>query len=544
MRILGISSTHDSSVCVLNDGKIERFYKEERLTRKKRDHTPFTSLMKVYEEFGETIDHVVLSSPSPNTSFDLGIFCEKIFKKPVKYVCDQHHLQHASLAFYDSGFDECITVVVDRNGSKYEDYFRESESVYYCSYPNQFKEIYKSFWKIDIGDQHLENILNSLRQNNQYGTYVCDSHFNITKVYESATTLIGEHPLENGKTMGLASYGKDSKFYRLFDNSIPNDKYFYHLEKDWHPAMPMSVFKKYDHRTTRKVTEENYQFYADYAFQVQKQTQIALGDLIEKYASNFNTKNICITGGYGLNIVSNAYLIDRFPEKTFFFEPLSDDSGNSIGCALLLYHQLTQSPKKFNSLMTFFHGCEHVIPQKYKNCDDDYIVDCLLNKKSVGVYNGMAESGPRSLGNRSILFDCRVKNSRDIVNRIKKREWYRPFAAICLESDARNIFDMGSVISSEYMTINFKIKPQYMDNFPGIVHVDGTCRIQTIKEDHHLFNLLSKIKEKIGYGILLNTSFNLAGEPLVETPEEALNVLNSSDLDVIWFPKTNQYIEK
>ena len=543
MRILGISGAHDASVCVLTDGVIERFYKEERLTKKKRDKTPYKSLVTVYEEFGQTIDKVVISTPTTNDFVDFGVCCKKLFGVEPEFVCQNHHLQHASLAFYHSGFDRCLTFVIDRNGSNVGNYFRESETVFHCEYPHNITEVYKTFWRIDADDQELFEILQATKRDFPHCEFICDSKFNITKVYESATTLISEHPLENGKTMGLSAYGKDMPFYNLFEDSIPKDKYFTHLRKDHHPEMPMAVFKDYDHKTSDGVKESNYQFYADYAFQVQKQTQEAVGDLIEKYSEKFDLKNICITGGYGLNVVANSYYKKRFPEYNFFYEPLADDTGNSIGCALLAYYKEINSFKKVSIPDTFFHGKPHKVPENYNHCEEDFILDAILSGKSVAVYRGLAESGPRSLGNRSILFDCRNKDTKDIVNRIKKREWYRPFAAICLEEDAHVLFDMIGVQKSEYMTMSFDIKDEYRELYSGIVHVDGSCRIQTIDETHHLFSLLSKVKDKTGFGILLNTSFNLAGEPLVESIEDAEKVLSNSDLDMIWFPETSQYYD-
>ena len=206
-----------------------------------------------------------------------------------------------------------------------------------------------------------------------------------------------------------------------------------------------------------------------------------------------------------------------------------------------MHYKFAKTNTKLNYKNTFFHGIKEDIPKEYEHCTEDFIVDSLLDQKSVAVYHGLAEAGPRSLGNRSILFDCRNKDAKSIINKIKNREWYRPFAAIVLEEDSY-IFDMIGVNKSEYMTMSFSVKEEYRDVVPGIVHVDGTCRIQTISSDHLLYSLLSKLKKKTGYGILLNTSFNVAGEPLVETIQEARKVLSETDLNIVWFPETNQFI--
>ncbi len=539
MRILGISPAHDSSVCVLKDGQIERFYKEERYSRVKRDKDPYLCLLKVRDEFGDSIDAVTISSPTPNSFYDIGKFCEKAFKCPVGYVCNEHHLQHANLAFYNSSFEDALVLVADRCGTNYEENIRESESIYYADYTNGFTEIYKNYWKMDIRDDKLDQLLKFLKGKYPHSDIVCQSQYSITKVYESATTMIGEHPLDNGKTMGLSSYGKDKEFNKLITDSIPNDRYFYHVMKE--STLPQTLYREYIDVNPDDLKETSYEFFADYAYQVQKQTQEAVGDLIEKYSNKYTTNNICITGGYGLNVVSNSYYVKRFPHLKFFFEPIADDNGNSIGAALSLYHSRVKSNEKLKYKQTFFHGVKEDIPEEYEHCTEDFIVDSLLDQKSVAVYHGLAEAGPRSLGNRSILFDCRNKDAKKIINKVKNREWYRPFAAIVLEEDSY-IFDMIGLERSEYMTMNFSVKEEYKDIIPGVVHVDGTCRIQTVSSEHLLYSLLSKIKERTGYGILLNTSFNVAGEPLVETIQEARKVLMNTDLNIIWFPETGQFI--
>ena len=144
---------------------------------------------------------------------------------------------------------------------------------------------------------------------------------------------------------------------------------------------------------------------------------------------------------------------------------------------------------------------------------------------------------------RSILFNGLNLNAKEIVNQIKKREWYRPFACVVLEEDANIYFDMGRVKSSPFMTTCFPVLPEYVKMLPGITHVDNTCRIQTIK-DGYLYDLLKEFKKLSGHGILLNTSFNLAGQPLVETPIDALNTLNKSSLNYLWFEETQQLLSR
>ena len=184
---------------------------------------------------------------------------------------------------------------------------------------------------------------------------------------------------------------------------------------------------------------------------------------------------------------------------------------------------------------TSYHGVNHDITSYTGvTVDTKEVVDLLYQNKSVAVFYGQAEAGERALGNRSILFNALNPDARDIVNKIKRREWYRPFAAMVLEEDAHLYFENS--MPSRFMTLSFPVKS---DIIPGVTHVDGTCRVQTVASGH-MYDILREFKKLTGHGILLNTSFNLAGQPLVETAEEALKTLNESALDYVWFYETKQ----
>lgn len=556
MRILGISPAHDSSVCVINDGKIELFFKEERYTQIKKDKLPFLSIIKVYENLKGKIDRCVIGSPSPTDPYfhSLEIFVEKLFKCPIDRFCYHHHLQHAALAFENSDFDKSLIFVIDRNGSDIGNGLRESETVIVAKKkPYSLVEIYKNFWVSSSGeglDSRVNELLTQLNNDNKDCTFVCKSSFNTTKVYETATSLISEHPLNNGKTMGLSSYGNSrEKFPNLFRKSlfseeylIPNDSYLSHRKRDY-AEDEVSVFIDLDNKRTTDLKETDYELYADYAYHVQTQTQKEVLNFIKAFVEKTKIKNVVITGGYGMNIVANSFYVKEMPDINFFFEPMADDTGNSIGVSLLFYKQITNDFTNYKMKDTFIHGIKYVLDDiDGKKCSTSEIVELLKNQKSVAVFNGLSESGQRALGNRSILFDARNKDAKKIVNEIKKREWYRPFAAIVLEEDANTYFDMLRLKKSECMTNSFYVREKYKDKFPGIVHVDGSCRVQTIDKTSHLYELLIKFKEKTGIGLLLNTSFNLSGYPLVETPEQAIKTLQESNLDYIWFPEIKKIL--
>jgi len=518
MRVLGISPFHDSSVALINNGQIELYIKEERLTRKKRDMYPYKSIKKALEYCNYEVDEIVVAPPYADPYNDFLLFyLDKTTDKRIKIMEDQHHLQHASLAFYNSGFDKSLVIVIDRNGSLNDD-GKECESVFIAEYPAKFERIYSNRWK--------------------------ENELGIVKVYESATTLIGQHPLENGKTMGLAAYGNKSDYPLFFDKDHNvNHELFQHIQKDDFKSDTQTIYKDHVDMMTSKVYEGSHQFFADFAYEVQQQTQEQVLQIINESVNKTGIRNVCITGGYGLNVVANSYYIDNTKDINFYFEPLADDSGNSIGAAMYLYRLLSKDNAVIPLKDTFFHNTEpnqNIISKGI--VEINHVVDKLVDQKSVAVYNSKAESGPRALGNRSILFDATNRDAKTIVNKIKKREWYRPFAGIMLKEDFLKYFETKGLTSSPYMTISFKVKDDYKDLFPGIVHIDNTCRVQTV-DSGHMYELLKEYKKRTGYGILLNTSFNIAGQPLVETVEDAIYTLNNSSLDYVWFVNKNNLLK-
>ena len=433
MRILGISPYHDASVCILDDGEITYFSKQERLTRKKRDElgeNQLTVLNYVLDNYQDTpIDKIVICSPTPNSQ---GVDWLQMYMwtkiknakgcQIIKY-CQDHHLAHATLAFNNSGFKEALTFVIDRNGAMMEVGYKE--------------------------------------------------HF------------------------GLQN-------------------------------------KNFDKRKS---------LYADYAFQVQKQTQEMVLNLVKKFVKKTGIRNVCLTGGYALNVVTNGYLIEKLPHLNFYFEPLADDSGNSLGAAMDIYRTLTKDKTIRKLVHTFFNHTKEKIKPVGKKCSVADIAKALSKQKTVAVYYGKAESGPRALGHRSILFDARNKNAKDIVNKIKKREWYRPFACSVLEEDANEYFIMYGLNESPFMTISFPVRKEKKNIIPGVIHVDNSCRIQTVNNSiPHFFELLTEFKYLTNVPVLLNTSFNLAGEALVESYEDAIKTFKKSDIDILWFPETERYI--
>ena len=526
MLILSIHLGHDSSICVLNNGNLEQYFLVERYTRKKHDDNQSTILVllnDICSKLTETLDVVSISNFNTKDAIILEIFEEcKKYNSNINLILQQdHHLNHASLAFYNSGFDKSLVVVVDGAGSTIKDNLVEVESVF-------------------LFEQEKNTLIykNIIEDSNPFDLFWEDSTFGIGKLYDIAAILIGNTPDDCGKAMGLSSYGSQNQLFKnlFLEKNIFNIDFFKNSPQEIKQFLKTSI---------GKIDSENYKLHADFCYEVQHQTQKVVGDLIEDSITKTGIRKVCISGGYGMNIVANYYYLQRFPEVTFYFEPLCNDNGVSIGAAMNSYIELTnKTPNQIQT--TFLHGFYHDVTS-YKGTTTSIkgIANLLNQNKSVAVYVGLAESGQRALGNRSILFNPLNSNAKDIVNNIKKREWYRPFACVVLEEDAHIYFDMGRIKSSPYMTICFPLRKNYGKIIPGITHVDNTCRIQTVSEkDGYLYKLLQEFKELSGNGILLNTSFNLAGEPLVETPTDAVKTLNNSSLDYLWFEETQQLLNR
>ena len=338
MRILGVSPAHDSSIVIMNDGNVEYFSKEERISRVKRDKNPWKAILEGIKEVGGGFDYVAWASP--NTRGFEGIKQMEIISKllgcEVVNYCDKHHICHASLAFNNSNFDESLVFVIDRNGSDFFNSMRESESVIVGSQKEGLKEIHKNFWVFNQGVDSNTNNNNILKYFNKKKDFSFNigNRMSIIKIYESATILIGQHPLENGKVMGLSSYGEDKKGIDLFFNNRPIDNLFI---EDRRGVLLSSHLDK----VTNNVTKDNFKFYADYSYQVQKQTQEQVLNLVKEWVEKTGIKNVCMSGGYAFNVVANQFLIKNLPHINFYFEPSGDDSGNSIGAALHLHKEIS-----------------------------------------------------------------------------------------------------------------------------------------------------------------------------------------------------------
>lgn len=564
MKILAVNPGHNGSACLLEDGKIIFYVEEERLSRFKYDGNPFRAALEALQN--HKIDILVLGGtdsgqyPKVNwTGESLFHAFARKFNKDIKIVdmSSNHHVGHAAAAFYNSGFDKAVSIVVDGSGSVngarrgtnvYNGF--ETESAFVLSYPGDIELVYQSIFDIQGKTNYFDD------------TLTAGSSVTITKAYEAVSQYLGFGFIEAGKTMGLAPYGKhDPDMPRLFDEKgRGNPEVLY-------PYYPAGALIRSDtddgkyfqagnpestnwHRDPSKVT----QVAKDLAWQVQNETQRLVGDLIERMVNATGLTNVCISGGYGLNCVANYYYKKRFPDLNIFQDPIAHDGGTVLGLAKLVWYKESNSTEKY-PLETLFLGPESSVDYNLNLDESRYAVKTttaadvanLINEKNiVALFQGRSEGGPRALGNRSILYTPLDPDGKDFVNTVKGREWFRPFAGSMLAEHFEEWFQTYGLKETPYMMYAMDFKGDKGKTVPSISHVDGTCRIQTVTEaqNKNYYNLINEFYKLTGVPILFNTSFNLAGEPLVETLEDAIHTLDNSKIKYLYLPEIETLVEK
>ena len=563
-NILGIAPGHNGSAALVSDGKLVYYLEEERLSRMKRDGNPFRTMIDICSKY--KIDELVIGgtngkreySTLPYTDENVYLALVRKYYPDVKvsFVNHLHHQLHATCAFQNSNFDKASILIIDGAGSElYDEEFNityfECESLWEGS-PKGLTPINKSSWS---------NIRTNYENNNNL-----DDAVTLTKTYEAVTRYLGWHAIEGGKTMGLAPYGKPNpKIPSLFKNGRGNRDVFI-------PHYPAGafideknniIFSRGENFNTLAPREwhsdPSYlpEIEADLAWQIQNDTQEEVAKLIEKSVELTGNKQICIAGGYGLNCVTNYFLKKRFPDLEIYHEPISHDGGTSIGAAYLgwLNYFGICEPKKQTSI---YYGPQYTTNQyletlkSYNPMFNQYkitpeqVAKLISERNIVTIFQGRSEAGPRALGNRSILYDPTDPNGKDYVNKVKNREWFRPFAGSVLKEKAHEWFDLAGLEESPFMMYAMDVWPDKQEKIQAITHVDGTCRIQTVTEEQnlHYYKLIQEFEKITGVPILFNTSFNLAGDPLVETIEDALETMLKSDMKYMYVPELEMLLEK
>lgn len=586
--IAGISRGHNAGVCLLHNGKIVFAIEEERLSRHKYDGSPFAA-MSLIREYTDKIDFLVIShttslnETSPKIEFTgddiytglarkLGLIED--VKNPyephpqVIDVAQNHHKIHAACAFYRSGWEDAVALVVDGAGAAFQfnmgnepHLFWEVESIIDCEYPFNFKTLYKHYGvSANINGEIVELPSDMLGEPNSKHIALLNDGPGITKVYESVTEYCGFSGIEAGKTMGLFPYGKENEnIPKLFvDDTIEplaNRNLFI-------PRYPNTAIVNQRLYASLRETDccielSKQQNRRDMAYACQMQTQEQVLNLIRKACEMSGKKRVVISGGYGLNCVANYYYLEQLKNEgiELYIEPISNDGGTAIGAALLQWYQISGStmpqPREIYLGPQYEYSEEYIENVATSNngtisdVEKKDIIKILRDKNIVAMFQGRSENGPRALGNRSILFDPTFEDGKDFVNIVKKREYFRPFAGTILKEHVHAWFDMRGIEDSPHMMYAVNCQAGIEEKIPSIIHVDGTCRIQTVtkEENLHFYELIEEFNKETNIPILFNTSFNLGGDPLVETLEDAVNTLVKSRIEYLYLPEYGKLLK-
>lgn len=586
--IAGIARGHNAGVCLLKDGEIVFSIEEERLTRRKYDGGPYASIMKILE-YTDKIDYLVIAHTQSlhdtagrvdysggdvytGLARKMGLIDHKQDDNNHPQVIDLsyiHHKLHASAAFYRSGFESAVAVIIDGAGTFIplktpqgrDEIGWETESVFECSYPATFKTVYKHIgMRGPIGSAVVKDFSSEMyREEGSHEAYITE-HAGITKVYEAVTEYCGWSSIEAGKTMGLFPYGKENpKIPSLFDETglrpISNRNIII-------PNYPQGAFVNFLHYDELQslpqgdpTLEQNRR---DMAYACQTQTQRQALNLIKEAVERTGNKNVVLSGGYALNCVANYFFLTELNELgiKLYVEPISNDAGTAIGAALLAYHTLNEEAPIREKNETLYLGPVYSYSEEdiqatvgdeceITNANYENVIELLRSKNIVAMFQGRSENGPRALGNRSILFDPTFKDGKDFVNQVKRREYFRPFAATVMKDHVHDWFDLRGMEESPSMMYAVNCKEGVEEKVPSVIHVDNTCRIQTVTEEQnkHFYNLIKTFYDQTGVPMLFNTSFNLGGDPLVETLEDAVDTLKRSNIEYLFLPEYGKLIK-
>ncbi len=594
MYILGISCYyHDAAAALLCDGILVAAAEEERFTRKKHDYSfPDHAIDFCLHQGGITgqdLEYVVFYE-KPLLKFErilLGMlqtfprswgafqesmikwFNEKLWIKgriltklnipEERVLFIEHHLSHAASAFFCSPYKEAAILTVDGVGEWTTATIGRG----------------RAFWEDEKGDSAVsENSIeffNEIRFPHSLGL-----------LYSAFTAFLGFR-VNNGeyKVMGMAPYGEPNRVEDVLKVIEVGDDGEFRLKMDYfsfhhstrytfnskfrelfgEPRIPESPFYTLTFPPDRNHPQWNYktaklnQHYADIAASIQWVTEEVLLKMAKYAYRRTGLKKLCIAGGVALNSVANGRLLRESPFEEVFIQPAAGDSGGALGAALYAYHVLMGKPRKFVMDHAYWgrgyspaevEAAIEATGHPYKLVEDperlaEWMVDDLLAGKVIALFQGRFEWGPRALGNRSILADPRQEGMRDIVNsRIKFREPFRPFAPAILEERVKDFYADLNLPARHYplrfMLMVFPIKSNQGGKIKAVTHVNGTGRLQTVRREWNpfLYHTIELFGEATGVPVLLNTSFNLRGEPIVDSPANALESFNKSTLDVLY----------
>ncbi len=552
--VLGINSAyHESSACLIKDGKMVAIAEEERFNRVKHakparidnpDELPINAINFCLKEAGITLNEVKYIGYSFNPPKRLrnkyfsedveegswgsqageDFFYQKLLQVPQKlseiYGVDiserfqwvGHHASHAGSAFFVSPFDEAAILVVDGIG--------EFESTtLYKGKGNKIKRIRSINYPHSLGF-----------------------------LWEKLSKFLGFNEYDASKVMGLAAYGNPKKYYRHLMSFVGVNTRGFNINHS------VVKFRLEDYSELEKLfgkkrnsNDEIEQRHADIAAALQRLTEDILLKLVNNLYKQTGSKNLCLAGGVALNCVANSVIKEKTLFENVYVQPAAHDAGTAIGAAYFIWNQQLSSPRSFVMNHSYFgpdYSSEEIRAVLEENSlkfieqkDIEKVVAKLVSEGSiVGWFQGRMEVGPRALGNRTLLADPRNPKIRDVLNmKVKHREYFRPFAPSVLADKADEWFRIPKKsISSDFMLFAYDVHENKRGLIPAVTHVDGTSRVQTVRAETNpkYYKLIKEFEALTGVPVVLNTSFN-DREPIVCTPQDAVNTLLKTRIDYL-----------
>ncbi len=544
---LGINLGHDRAAAIVKNGEIIVAIHQERLDRSKHSlgflhhsvgheaqiQLPDEAIRYCLDSAGINYsDLATVTANMPGTDHSADILQRKLppeFSNKVQKI-PSHHLAHAYTAYWPSGFDEALVMVVDASGST--DVQRKTES--YSLYRARGNTL--TPYHSETVDAHLAG-LSTLGFIYEYVTRKAGF---VSRIGASMTLP------ESGKLMGLAPYGGAQEHWHRWikkqegDLSLVMSAYDIFLEF-------AALEKRYDEGEGKAYLRP---YLVDLAWKVQHELEEALLHIVGQVVEETGLRKLCLAGGVALNSVANYQLLRKLNLDDIFIFPSAGDAGIAAGCAYWAYANQEQGRQR-PVLERADLGCQYdqkTIKQALKKFSNHIEVHELSSEQAlqktaqvlakghiIAHYQGGAEFGPRALGHRSILADPTFEKMKDIINgRIKFREAFRPFAPVIPVESVTEVFEQP--VAAPFMLLIAHVKEEYQNKIPAVTHYDGTGRVQTVTASANPFmhQLCQKLAvEREGPPVVLNTSFNVAGQPIVETPEEAIETFLSADIDYL-----------
>lgn len=582
MYILGISCFyHDSAATLLHDGDLVAAAQEERFTRKKNDYGfPQLAVDFCMRQAGivlEDLDYVVFyEKPMPKFERILmsilstyprswkvfreamvawlneklwvkSIMMDKLGIPAEKVLFVEHHLSHAASAFFASPFSEAAVLTIDGVGEWTTTALGRATASW------------------EDGTLNRIDLTSELRFPHSLGL-----------LYSAFTAWLGFEVNEGEyKVMGMAPYGHPLYLDRLKQMLTIHDDGSFHLNMDYF-SYHYSPERTFNDRfvdlwgkprihdaeffcettghdlTGREAIAKRNQYYADVAASIQRLTEEMLLKMVNHLHEQTGLDHLVMAGGVGLNSVANGRIMRESPFEQVYIQPAAGDAGGALGAALYAYHVLLQQPRRFVMEHAYYgeafdeDTCREFLEVNnipYEFVEDerllvDRVSDALVSGQVVGLFQGRFEWGPRALGNRSILADPRTAEMKNIVNvKIKFREPFRPFAPVVPEERAAEFFDLQRAAGQypqRFMLMVSDVLEDKQAIIPAVSHM-GTGRLQTVRRDWNsrYYDIIEAFGVKTGVPVLMNTSFNLRGEPIVTTPANAFNTFSKSDIDLL-----------